>query len=71
MKKEFIMRPSFWHPPKDEALDLILNVLQAVETWVGTLQQENEQLAQPSLRSAPLCCRPQLTCSGSFSATLC
>jgi hypothetical protein len=37
---------------KDEALDLILNVLQAVETWVETLQQEDGQLAQPSLSVA-------------------
>lgn len=37
---------------KDEALDLVLNVLQAVETWVETLQQEDGQLAQPSLSVA-------------------
>ena len=30
---------------KDEALALVLNVLQAVETWVQTLQQEDAQLA--------------------------
>jgi hypothetical protein len=37
---------------KDEALGLVLNVLQAVETWVQTLQQEDAQLAQPSLSVA-------------------
>ncbi len=36
----------------DEALGLVLNVLQAVETWVQTLQQEDAQLAQPSLSVA-------------------
>src|SRR6266581_5165323 len=37
---------------KDEALSLILTVLQAVETWMQTLQQEEVQLAQPSLEIA-------------------
>src|SRR6266566_9618937 len=37
---------------KDEALTLVLNVLQAVETWVQTLQQEDAQMAQPSLSVA-------------------
>jgi hypothetical protein len=37
---------------KDEALTLVLNVLQAVETWVQTLQQEETLLAQPSLSIA-------------------
>jgi hypothetical protein len=37
---------------KDEALALVLNVLQAVETWVQTLQQEDAQLAQASLSVA-------------------
>ena len=37
---------------KDEALTLVLNVLQAVETWVQTLQQEDALLAQPSLAIA-------------------
>ncbi|GHO77955.1 hypothetical protein KSD_57260 [Ktedonobacter sp. SOSP1-85] len=37
---------------KDEALALVLNVLQAVETWVQTLQQEDAQLAQSSLSVA-------------------
>jgi hypothetical protein len=37
---------------KDEALALVLNVLQAVETWVQTLQQEEAQLAQSSLSVA-------------------
>jgi hypothetical protein len=32
---------------REEALGLVLNVLQAVETWVQTLQQEDAQLAQP------------------------
>jgi hypothetical protein len=37
---------------KDEALALVLNVLQAVEIWVQTLQQEDSQLAQSSLSVA-------------------
>lgn len=37
---------------KDEALALVLNVLQAVETWMQTLQQEDAQLAQSSLSVA-------------------
>ncbi|GHO89921.1 hypothetical protein KSZ_79270 [Dictyobacter formicarum] len=37
---------------KDEALTLVLNVLRSVETWVQTLQQEDAQLAQPSLSVA-------------------
>lgn len=37
---------------KDEALALVLNVLQAVEIWVQTLQQEDAQLAQSSLSVA-------------------
>lgn len=37
---------------KDEALTLVLNVLQAVETWVQTLPQEDALLAQPSLAIA-------------------
>lgn len=32
---------------REEALGLVLNMLQAVETWVQTLQQEEAQLAQP------------------------
>jgi hypothetical protein len=37
---------------REEALGLVLNVLQAVETWVQTLQQEDALLAQPSLKIA-------------------
>jgi hypothetical protein len=37
---------------KDEALELVLNVLRAVETWVQTLQQEEGLLAQSSLAIA-------------------
>ena len=37
---------------KDEALALVLNVLQAVETLVQTLQQEDAQLAQSPLSVA-------------------
>jgi IS5 family transposase len=37
---------------REEALGLVLEVLQAVETWVETLQQEEAQLAQPSLEIA-------------------
>jgi len=37
---------------KDEALGMVLNVLQAVEAWVQTLQQEDAQLAQSSLSVA-------------------
>ena len=32
---------------REEALCLVLNALQAVETWVQTLQQEEAQLAEP------------------------
>jgi hypothetical protein len=34
---------------REEALGLVLKVLQTVETWVQTLQQEERELAQPSL----------------------
>ena len=34
---------------REEALDLILNVLHAVENWVQTLQQEEKDRASPSL----------------------
>src|SRR5438270_3880891 len=34
---------------REEALGLVLKVLQAVETWVQTLQEDEAQLAQPSL----------------------
>jgi hypothetical protein len=34
---------------REEALSLVLKVLQTVETWVQTLQQEERELAQPSL----------------------
>ncbi len=37
---------------REEALSLVLNVLQAVETWVQTLQQDEAELAQPSLEIA-------------------
>ncbi len=37
---------------REEALGLVLGVLQAVESWVQTLQQEEAQLAQPSLAIA-------------------
>jgi Transposase DDE domain/Transposase domain (DUF772) len=37
---------------KDEALTLVLNVLQAVETWVQTLQEEDVLLTQSSLSIA-------------------
>jgi len=37
---------------REEALGLVLGVLQAVESWVQTLQQEAAQLAQPSLAIA-------------------
>src|SRR5436309_4109249 len=37
---------------KDEALELVLNVLRGVETWVQTLQQEDARLAQSSLSIA-------------------
>jgi Transposase DDE domain/Transposase domain (DUF772) len=43
-----------WDQPlaKDEALERVLNVLRAVETWVQTLQQEEVLLAQSSLAIA-------------------
>ncbi len=37
---------------REEALDLILNVLHAVENWVQTLQQEEKDRASPSLEVA-------------------
>jgi hypothetical protein len=37
---------------REEALGLVLNVLQAVESWVQTLQEEEAQRAQPSLSIA-------------------
>lgn len=37
---------------REEALKLVLQVLQAVEAWVQTLEQEERKLAQPSLEIA-------------------
>jgi hypothetical protein len=37
---------------REEALGLVLKALQAVETWMQTLQQEEAELAQPSLNIA-------------------
>jgi hypothetical protein len=37
---------------REEALELVLNVLQAVESWVQTLQQQEVELAHPSLQVA-------------------
>ena len=37
---------------REEALGLVLNVLQVVESWVQTLQEEEAQLAQPCLAIA-------------------
>ena len=37
---------------REEALGLVLNVLQAVESWVQTLQEEEAELAQPSVEIA-------------------
>ncbi len=37
---------------REEALTLVLQVLQAVETWVQTLPEEEAELAQPPLDSA-------------------
>ena len=37
---------------REEALDLVLQVLQAVEAWVQTLEQEERELAQPALETA-------------------
>ena len=39
---------------REEALDLVLQVLQAVESWVQTLEQEERELAQPALETAKL-----------------
>jgi hypothetical protein len=39
---------------REEALDLILQVLQVVESWVQTLEQEEKELAQPALETAKL-----------------
>src|SRR5947209_4832673 len=40
------------HRQKDEALALVLQVLHTVETWVQTLQQDEAELAQPSVEIA-------------------
>ena len=37
---------------REEALSLVLKLLQAVETWVQSLQQEEADLAQPPLAIA-------------------
>src|SRR5579864_1105274 len=37
---------------REEALSLVVTVLQAVESWVQTLQEEEAQLAQPALAIA-------------------
>src|SRR5207237_8142719 len=37
---------------REEALGLVLQVLQTVESWLETLQQEETELAQPSLEIA-------------------
>jgi Transposase DDE domain len=37
---------------REEALELVLQVLQAVESWVQTLEQEERDLAQPALETA-------------------
>src|SRR5438128_6431771 len=37
---------------REEALDLVLKVLQAVETWVQTLPSDEEDLAQPGVEIA-------------------
>jgi Transposase domain (DUF772) len=39
---------------REEALDLVLQVLQTVESWVQTLEQEEKELAQPALETAKL-----------------
>jgi hypothetical protein len=43
-----------WDQPgrREEALNLVLKVLQTVETWVQTLQQNEVDLAEPSLEIA-------------------
>ena len=43
-----------WDQPgqREEALNLVLHVLQTVETWVQTLQQDEVELAKPSLEIA-------------------
>ena len=39
---------------REEALELVLQVVQAVESWVQTLEQEEKELAQPALETAKL-----------------
>jgi Transposase domain (DUF772)/Transposase DDE domain len=39
---------------REEALELVLQVLQAVESWVQTLEQEERELAQSALETATL-----------------
>jgi hypothetical protein len=45
-----------WDQPgqREEALNLVLKVLQTVEVWVQTLQQDEAELAKPSLEIAHL-----------------
>ncbi len=39
---------------REEALELVVQVLQAVDAWVQTLEQEERELAQPALETAKL-----------------
>src|SRR5215471_8391347 len=39
---------------REEALELVLQTLQAVEVWVQTLEHEEKELAQPALDTAKL-----------------
>jgi hypothetical protein len=39
---------------REEALELVLRVLQAVEAWVQTLEPEERELAQPAVATATL-----------------
>jgi hypothetical protein len=54
---------------REEALSLVLTVLQAVETWVQSLPEEEAHLAEPSLEIARQVCKLRLS-SGSYAFLL-
>jgi hypothetical protein len=39
---------------REEALELVLQVLQAIEAWVQTLELEEKELAEPTLETAAI-----------------
>jgi hypothetical protein len=61
-----------WDQPgqRDEALKLILQILQIVESWVQTLPQEEGELAQPFLEVAQHIQEQDVTCDENGKASL-